>query len=400
MSWQLLTFEPVDVTIGSDHRQLDDSGTSVDTELSPQAFAGAIRTQILSACGYNFAKPPRGQSTPELIELGTALGVSFRKEQDNPQVKADKFALRGPLQYLENRSGGVTTYWPTPRSIVRDEAGTYHALIPTGREDLLCDQGLQDCEILATESKTSSPVTLPCPLFDLVEYLGGGRPPSRPLNALHRTELRTGHERDEHGVPKDQALFGREARRFEDRIAVVGEPTRLAAGYAVLAQIDESWLPGLFQGVRLGGDGHGAMVAGRSAAEVERELAGLKQAVTAKIDAGAGLLLYLAAPSVFEDGWRPPFDLQQGVKLVAAALDPPQTISGWDIGRGRPKTPRRAVPAGAAYFYEVIDKSATLDKIVAPFHCQESVSSEHQELGFGLALCGCWNRGDIHINYG
>jgi CRISPR-associated protein Cmr3 len=76
-------------------------------------------------------------------------------------------------------------------------------------------------------------------------------------------------------------------------------------------------------------------------------------------------VLYLATPAVFEKGWRPDFlgdpddagefrhtlgDLS--FRLIAASAQKPTPLGGWDLGRGRPRTMYRALPAGAVYVFE------------------------------------------------
>lgn len=403
MMWQLLTFEPVDVTVGADHRQLDDSGTSVDTELNPQAFAGALRTGILTAHGYNFGKPPEDQATKVLRQMGRALGVAFKGDVQTQKVSSDCFTLRGPIQYATGVAKSVSTFWPMPRSVVRDEYSNHLILLPVVRGEALCDGGLEQCEILTASAATTKPVNLPCRWDELLDYLQDGIAPAPAQTrdepfSLYAIEMRMGHRRNEHGVPEDQALFGRESRRFRDSADRYSGTTRVVSGYAMLARIEPAWRPRDGDLLRLGSDGHGAIVGCQSAAELQTDVGNLKQAVVNHVGEGGGLLLYLGSPAIFNDGWRPPFGNTEGVRLVAAAFDAPLTVSGWDIGRGRPKYPRRAVPGGATYFYEVTEPTKAISDIVDEIHCGKSVSSEFQELGFGLALCGCWSRqpGEIH----
>lgn len=399
--WTLLTFDPLDVTIGSDHRSLDDSGYSQDCEISPLAFAGALRTRILLENGYDFGKAPAKQSDQSLADLGQALGVSFRGDKQPVSVNANAFSVRGPLQFQLNQLGQVNTFWPAPRFVVQDKFGKVHRLHPKQSSDseYVCDDGLEGFLILESPSPSCQPITRPCTFASLRRSLAGGDLVKAIEQEMFAIELRTGHRRSSRGVTEDQALFSRETRRFRDSFDHRGR-LRLHSGYAVLASIEPSLIPEQGSQVRLGGDGHTATIDTDSATKLLTEIEELKTATIQDVKGGDGLLLYLGSPAIFgqnpsdqSPAWMPPLPEETyGVRLVAAAVDSPRTIAGWDVGRGCPKTPMRAVPAGATYFYEVIDAVKAIDRVVEVYHCNESLTDFYGELGFGLALCGSWKR--------
>lgn len=121
------------------------------------------------------------------------------------------------------------------------------------------------------------------------------------------------------------------------------------------------------------------------------------------------LTLSLATPALFAAGWRPAWlnddlcgcppacpDLQ--LRLVAAAVDGWLSVSGWDLvaagdGAGRPtagaKAARKAVPAGATYWFEVI--GAPPDDWAERLWLAPIADDEQDRRdGFGLVIPGLW----------
>jgi CRISPR-associated protein Cmr3 len=94
------------------------------------------------------------------------------------------------------------------------------------------------------------------------------------------------------------------------------------------------------------------------------------------------LLLYLATPAIFSEGWRPaswPADLGQP---IAAAISRYQWIGGWqmhpDHHGGQSKTARRCVPAGSVYFFDKTDVDL------------QQITDAGKEIGYGIVLKGAW----------
>ncbi len=109
--------------------------------------------------------------------------------------------------------------------------------------------------------------------------------------------------------------------------------------------------------LRFGGDGRGAVV---------RRVASRPPWIDPEALLRHGRCrVVLTTPGLFPDGWRLPgmapdgaFDLA-GVRgrVVAAVVPRAETLSGWDLARGRPKTAQRAAPAGSVYWLEELDAS-------------------------------------------
>lgn len=111
--------------------------------------------------------------------------------------------------------------------------------------------------------------------------------------------------------------------------------------------------------------------------------------------------MVLVTPALFSGGWMPSWlneklegsppgmpDLK--LRLVSTCLSRWRAISGWSLEKESwgPKAARRLAPAGAVYFFEVIDGSVTgLTR-----HWLKSVCDDEQDRrdGFGLAVWGLW----------
>ncbi len=105
----------------------------------------------------------------------------------------------------------------------------------------------------------------------------------------------------------------------------------------------------------------------------------------------------LLTPAIFNEGWKPgvlPGQLlseRLGVKplLVAACVPRPETISGWDLHRGKPKRTRRMVSAGSVYWIDLLGspeaRARWADEVM-----MANVGDEEQDRrdGFGLAAVG------------
>jgi CRISPR-associated protein Cmr3 len=105
------------------------------------------------------------------------------------------------------------------------------------------------------------------------------------------------------------------------------------------------------------------------------------------------VLLYLATPALFADGWRPSLsDLGEGVELVAAAVAGPAPVATAtpDHRTGRVAAGRVAwsVEAGSVYFLRCADPA----QFVRDWHAQllPQMDDPLVTAGFGLALVGSW----------
>lgn len=124
----------------------------------------------------------------------------------------------------------------------------------------------------------------------------------------------------------------------------------------------------------------------------------LPQAFEQSVANAGGLAVTLASPALFRDGWKPGWldDRLEGelpsqpdlrVKLVAAKIDRWHAVSGWDLHLRKPKPTRRAVAAGATYWFRIL--SGRPDP-AALWLSPISDSAQDRNDGFGLALVRPW----------
>lgn len=121
----------------------------------------------------------------------------------------------------------------------------------------------------------------------------------------------------------------------------------------------------------------------------------------AQIRQARGLRLTLASPAILGGGHLPAWldaDTLEGVppdcpglrlKLRAAAIERWLPVSGWDLATNKPRAMRKAVAAGAVYWFELMDEPPAGFVDTLWFG---SVSDHPQDRrdGFGLALPAAW----------
>lgn len=116
------------------------------------------------------------------------------------------------------------------------------------------------------------------------------------------------------------------------------------------------------------------------------------------IIATGGLTVTFLTPVIFNAGWRPawldektlegtpPGCKALKLKLKAAALDRWQPQSGWDLANNKPRASERMLPAGATYWFEIVDGPATEQEIETLWMAHLCDNEQHNLNGFGLTL--------------
>ncbi|MEI7844026.1 MAG: type III-B CRISPR module-associated Cmr3 family protein, partial [Gallionellaceae bacterium] len=106
--------------------------------------------------------------------------------------------------------------------------------------------------------------------------------------------------------------------------------------------------------------------------------------------------LTLISPALFIQGWQPnwPGNEVPGIpglklKLVSAAIDRWLSISGWDLLKGQAKTARKAVAAGATYWFE-IEGEPPADWAEKLWLAPVSDIEQDRRDGFGIVIPGIW----------
>ncbi len=132
--------------------------------------------------------------------------------------------------------------------------------------------------------------------------------------------------------------------------------------------------------VRLGGDGRGAEVSIADVAWPEPDWNAIERT--------GRFRLMLTSPGLFEAGWRPPLE---GARLIAAAVNRAETVSGWDVAIRAPKPAECAAPAGCVYWFEGFNGDVDgLRRLVRDgLPCPDAARCAE---GFNACLIGNWNK--------
>lgn len=188
-------------------------------------------------------------------------------------------------------------------------------------------------------------------------------------------------------VALEGALFTTEGRRFE-RIATGEAGKRVVQRFAMLVVTDLALSQGLDT---LGAEGR--IVAWRSTSAA---LPACPPEVLDSVARTGACRLVLATPGLFAEPFRPALPEADGVRpvLVAAAVPSSQTLSGFDMAKGKPKRARRLSPAGSVYFVR-LEGSEDARRAWVNARWLRSLSDgqdgQHARDGFGLTLVGAWD---------
>lgn len=394
MAWRKCYFAPVDVIGASDARSLETGGYKHGAFLYPGACAGALRTLCLESSPYLFGREICEQPNEEARNAAQAVGV--------PGAGGNMtFRFSGP--FLHDMDRRRTLLFPLPRFCFWDPNDPVRRTIPAWpapSSDAVFDRRFDGLQPVPPATAELEPDPRHVNMGELCALLGGNISP-RTVDGASRfkTERRSGHARADGGAPLEGMLFSRPVLQFDEQCLADG---RAAAGLAGFVSGIDGLSDPIDNGnnlVRLGSGGHCAKVTFEDASAETAQAEALKQAVKHRIatDPSAGLMLYLATPALFSEGWKPPFGEREGVTLRAAAVSDPMTLSGWDMakdngkgkGKGGPKPIRRAATPGSTYFYSVDDPEKAA-AFIDTRHFNESVSAYDKETGCGLALFGLW----------
>lgn len=98
----------------------------------------------------------------------------------------------------------------------------------------------------------------------------------------------------------------------------------------------------------------------------------------------------LLTPALFEDGFAPQWIGSPSAKVVAAAVQRPQVVSGWDFDKKAPKPNRRMAAAGSVYWVELPDGLNVTEWLDSVWmKCLPNQTNEQDTKdGFGLCAVG------------
>ncbi len=382
MNWHGI--EPLDVLFLRGNKLFGDPGSYGEALVPPwpSAAAGAIRSAILARDAVDLAAFGRGE-TPPHDTLGTpdAPGV-FRVTAFHlaRQVDGRWQALYAPpadLVIARANDDAITIQRLRPQT----PAPGIQSSVPTERLAVLAQsqRAKPDSGWWLTETGYRA-------------YLDGDTP-EPPEKAQEKNDhmIRSNQlwQMDERvGVGLDVAR-----RRADDGKLFTVQAVAFCDGVGFLAAAEGDALPGETL-LRFGGDGRGVRCAPLN--DYQPPLADLDAICQSR-----RARIVLTSPGIFPAGWRLPgmddegnFELL-GVhgRVVAAAVDRAEVVSGWDLAKWQPKAAQRAAPTGSVYWIE--DLQATpeaLRKLVDHGLWPEAgYDARRRAEGFNRFDWGVWN---------
>ena len=350
-----LKLEPLDTLFFRDGRPFA-AGRAVSGLPAPQTLTGAVRTHLLTLFGADF------RALGEAAKKGAALPEAFRAA-GVPEWIA-RVSARGP--WLSAAGPAAQPFVEAPRHY---RTGPNESRLPAWprREGL---PGWASAEGLlplwsARAARQKKPESAFLEFGALAECLHGR---DLPGSAFRDPGSLYGFD-DKVGIAVDPATFV-----AADEMIYSTRMLALAPGMCLYAELAAP--PG--SGLAKAFERPGPMGFGGEARYVRAE------AVIPAVWPAAGgerRLWLLAAPALFANGWRPDA-LPKDSRLVAAAVDGPFAVSGWDIAQGGPKPSRFGVRAGSVYFTEGGSAESPASLCGA---------AEDVQQGYGFCLKGTWN---------
>ena len=384
--------EPLDVLYLRGNKLFGDAGSYGEALMPPwpSLAAGALRSRMLADHGIDLAA--FAQAGERLPGLSDALHACLGTPQKPGRFRVSLFTLAC------REKEQAQPCFPLPADVVvtaktLDDA-TY--LQPT-----------------AWHSALQSSYALPQP--PLLRAAGPAKPQSNLwLNAAGLSAYLNGEK-----LGKEHLLRGGELWKFDHRlgIALNGAQRTVAKGMLYTAQTvalsrcqgrDTGFLVGVDGAdgllpknglLRFGGDGRGAALH----AVLPKNLL-LPAPDWRRIEQDRRFRLALATPGLFADGWRLPGldadNLWHGpdgctARLVAAAVQRADTVSGWDLAKQQPKSAQRIAPVGSVYWFEDFQgQTEAIRKLATDgfWAMSDYPDSSRRAEGFNNVLIAAWRK--------
>jgi CRISPR-associated protein Cmr3 len=306
--------------------------------------------------------------------IAGAVGKSYGAEPDE---------VRGPV-LAQSAATGWQPYFPVPADLVRTEtdAGTVWRLRPQPADRVVTDLG-GGLQWLCPPANADRVVPLEGWLRGdkLTEYLQGGLVAGR--YGVSARELRLA---EQPLVPEQRVGLARSA----SRAAMTGylyQMTHLRPhdGWVLLAEctLKAGWTQTSASPVQLGGRGRQADVAA---------IEGVAWPQRPEVFPDGKVLVYVATPAIWPDGWRLPVPEQ--AQLISAAVSRAQPVAMATPGRVfATRTLRWAVPAGSVYLLRFGNGEEAV-RWAADHHATAYGLEKKDRIrtaGFGVVLTGVWS---------
>lgn len=284
---------------------------------------------------------------------------------------AEPAAVRGPVLARRGRDRWVP-HFPAPADLVETGDGRVFRL-RLEQADGATDLGGVPGWLMAPEFEAET-LRGWIPGDVLTRYLAGQLPGERGTD---RGEFRI----EDPIHPERRVGLARDGRQAREGYLFQATHLRPEDGWAFLAEYDPGETTGDLEGRHASFGGKGRL------ADVGAAEASWPQPATAS----RNVLVYLATPGIWLDGWRLP--VPEGAELVAAAVGEAQPAAttkrggAWDSGR----VLRWAVPAGSVYLLRFADEAAAATWAAA-WHGRAYLAREDRlrTAGFGVVLTGVW----------
>lgn len=332
MSTEYRFIQPLDVLILRGNKLFGEAGSYGESQMPPwpSVAAGAIRSRILVDDGVDLERFKNNEI--EHPDLGTP-------------AEPKGFILKS-FCVAKKVGGKAEIVMPLPADVTVTESGAVHQLKPTAIQ-LLSSNALPLTSVLAQDGDRTKPASgYWLNQEGWQHYLQG-----QLLNKSHLVELKNLWQVEERvGIGMDSATRSvEEGKLFTTQAICLNENIGFIAA-ASGAKLPENGL------LRFGGDGRAAEISSCDITMPEADIQTILHSKRCK--------LVLSSPGIFAQGWHP-FIEQNGrvelpgfsAKLMSAAVNRSDVISGWDLAAHKPKTAQKAASTGSVYWLDDIQTS-------------------------------------------
>lgn len=369
-----LFIEPSDVWLFRDGRPFaagtDRRAASVFPPF-PSVTAGVLRTAYLLAKGIDPTDFKNGKSVDAKQAIGSPNDVDY-----------GRLHIRGPFLAEADAEGNVIRYYPTPadlyvRKSLRTNDYTCHLpkLLPTAGAAANWPLDTLAAQTLWLDQRNSDEYK--------VENAKGWLTAGEMKNYLSNNVANI-------KIVENEELFANEERLG---IELGNGKTTVEGMLYTVGFTRTHWTHERRVGLSLEVDGADWLAdSGTLSMGGERRVGHYYEAtIAAPITYATGprLRVYFATPACFEDGWQPVWSnyFDGDPQLVAAAVNQPLTMAGYDLANNQHKQARRFVPAGSVYY---LKSSANIQLKQDENGIPVGVSDFGAQIGFGQVLIGGW----------
>lgn len=401
--------EPLDVLIIRGNKSFGGAGQHGESVMSPwpSLFAGAFRSALLGDDADKLSRfvsigtdktldePERCTRIREV--LGDALFAALGTPETPGEFRIAWLSL-GILSSVASKVGGerIVPVMPLTADLASFDDKDVPPLAPRqpaphpGGSAASCELPLTACLRVAKQIKPEGGRWLDGD--GLSAHLVGNLPDSTiKTEKLYKRETRLGIALNtESRTAEAGALYTTEAVSFVD--SAFSPQTGKGVGFLVGIAGDHDQMPE--QGLlRLGGDGKGARY---------RRI-DFKPPPEPLPKVGGRFRIVLATPGIFSGGWLPERVMKQvdgsyrlqgngfTARLVCAAVNRHDVISGWDLANWQPKTAQRVAPAGSVYWFDDLQgEPRKLAEWVTGGIWGENADAQRRAEGFNRAWLAAW----------